>query len=165
MIWWQGSTFAAQIGIVGTEQGEIIFINLETGQQIGITKIEGRVKGFSICQDTELDTVTLLITNQGREQWHLVLEKPANNYTYPFNNGTTQSSKNDDADNDDSRTFPTARSRLRGLKQLSVEKLVILKQKLAETRNRNLDTSKTIPGNFLEIISLYDSFLLLINLS
>ncbi|XP_058799619.1 uncharacterized protein LOC131669061 isoform X2 [Phymastichus coffea] len=147
LIWWQGRSFSAQIGIVGTEQGEIVFINLETGQQVGITKIEGKIKGFSICQDSEVDTVTLLITNQSREQWHLVLEKPANNYTYPFNNGSPRSSKSDDTDNDDSRTFPTTRSRLRGLKQLSVEKLVILKQKLAETRNRNLDISKTVPDN------------------
>ncbi|XP_031777146.1 uncharacterized protein LOC100677930 isoform X2 [Nasonia vitripennis] len=143
IVWWQGISFSGQMGIVGTEQGEIIFVNLETGQQVGSTKTDGKITGLCICQDTELDTVMLLITNHCKEQWHLVLEKPGSNYTYPLNNGGSQRSTmpTEEADNDDSKSFPTTRSRLRGLKQLSVEKLVILKQKLAETRNRNFDSS------------------------
>lgn len=139
MVWWEGVSFDGQIGIIGTEQGELIFINLEIGKQVGSTKIEGCITNLSICQDTELGVVTLLITNHCNEQWHLILEKPGHGYIYPLINGEIQKSAvpNEDAENDDSKTFPTARSRLRGLKQLSVEKLYIIKQKLAETRNRN----------------------------
>lgn len=35
-------------------------------------------------------------------------------------------------------SFPLARARLQGLKQLSVEKLATLRQKLTETRNRGV---------------------------
>lgn len=113
--------------------------------------MEGSVTSLSICQDTELGVVTLLITNQCKEQWHLILEKPGHGYIYPLINRESQKSvvPNDDPDNDDSKTFPTARSRLRGLKQLSVEKLVILKQKLAETRNRNNLESLQAPQGML----------------
>ncbi|XP_011499761.1 PREDICTED: uncharacterized protein LOC105363708 [Ceratosolen solmsi marchali] len=143
IIWWRGVSFCGEIGIIGTEQGEIIFVNLETGQQVGSTKIDGCIASFFICQDTELDTVTLLITNNCKEQWYLVLEKPGSNYIYPLSDVSLHQSKvrHFEADNDEAKTFPTTRSRLRGLKQLSVEKLVILKQKLAESRNRNFEPS------------------------
>lgn len=141
LAWWKGSSFAAQIGIIGTEQGEIIFINLESGLKIGSTKIEGCVTNLGIYQDKQLDTVTLLITNDNKNQWQLILEKPSTKYIYPLYNQATENE-----DNEDSKNFPTTRSRLRGLKQLSVEKLVILKQKLAETRNRNLDMNILQPG-------------------
>lgn len=43
---------------------------------------------------------------------------------------------------------PSARSRLQGLKQMSVEKLAIIRQRLAETRSKtttsNLTTSSTV---------------------
>ncbi|XP_014210897.1 uncharacterized protein LOC106641130 [Copidosoma floridanum] len=151
LAWWQGATLPCNVGILGTDQGEIIFVNLETGQKVGATKIEGRVASFFICQDTELDTVTLLITNQSREQWGLILEKPGSKYTYPLNNGSQpQRFQNEDkVDKEDTKGYPTARSRLQGLKQLSVEvseKLVILKQKLAE-RNRNFESCGTRTDN------------------
>lgn len=38
-------------------------------------------------------------------------------------------------------SFPLTRARLQGLKQLSVEKLANLKQKLSETRTRGLSSS------------------------
>ncbi|KAJ8687906.1 hypothetical protein QAD02_023701, partial [Eretmocerus hayati] len=147
MVWWQAVSFSGQIGIMGTEQGEIIFINLESGQQSGSTSVDGRVTKLSICQDTELDTVTLLITNHLRKQWYLVLEKPGSNYTcLSINNDLKKSThSNEDNETEDLRSFPTTRSRLRGLKQLSVDKLVVLRQKLAETMNRNNGNSIPSP--------------------
>ncbi|XP_014238652.1 uncharacterized protein LOC106660234 [Trichogramma pretiosum] len=147
--WWHGVSFAAEIGVIGTEQGEIVFINLETGQQVSITKVEGRITSLSICQDTELDKVLMLITNHAREQWYLLLEKSGSNYTYPLNTGSQRITTNgDDIDNEE-RTFPMARARLRGLKQMSFQKLNMIKQKLAETRNR-LDPTPPVPVNNIE---------------
>jgi hypothetical protein len=159
--WWRGVSFSGEIGIIGTEQGEIIFVNLETGQQVGSTKIDGCVASFFICQDTELDTVTLLITNNCKEQWYLVLEKPGSNYIYPLSDISLHQPKlqNSETDSDESKTFPTTRSRLRGLKQLSVEKLVILKQKLAESRNRNFESSTASLGMLLHILIYFNIIL------
>lgn len=46
-------------------------------------------------------------------------------------------------------SFPLARARLQGLKQLSVEKLATLRQKLTETRNRGLNVTLKRRGDFI----------------
>lgn len=112
--------------------------------------MSGHICSLHVCQDNTLEIVSLLITNQSRQQWRLILEKRTSNYVYPLCNERSTVSQvypNEKlADNfcDAGKTFPPARSRLQGLKQLSVEKLAVLRQKLAETRHRNL-TSNTAP--------------------
>ena len=104
----------------------------------------GQISNLCIYHDAQLDSVVLLIPNSFRDQWQLLLEKPNVKYIYPLNFENSlqhSSSQEGEVDNDESKNFPTARSRLRGLKQLSVEKLVIIKQRLAESRNRNFESS------------------------
>ena len=120
-----------------------MFVNLENGEKVGLTRVSGIISSLRVCRDDSLEIVSLLITNKSRQQWRLILEQRTNNYVYPLNhgNGSSQnssSSKHTDNPSDEVKTFPPTRSRLQGLKQLSVEKLASLKQKLAETRNRNL---------------------------
>ena len=148
LTWWQGVTVAMNIAIIGTEQGEIVFVNLESGRRVNTTHITGYISSLQICHDNELyTTVSLLITSQTREQWQLVLEHSLNSYVYPldndnvFNQNSYSLMRSNESIDDGIKSLPAARSRLQGLKQLSVEKLVILKQKLAETRNRNLMSS------------------------
>ena len=82
---------SSQVGIIGTEQGEILFVDLDTGQQVGFTRVDGHVSSFQICQDSELDTINLIITSQLKKQWHLVLEQPAKGYVFMINNGIATS--------------------------------------------------------------------------
>lgn len=86
---------SCQTGIIGTEQGEILFIDLDTGQQIGLTRIDGYISNFQICQDTELDTINLIITSQSKKQWFLILEQPAKGYIYTQSNGSSSTSAED----------------------------------------------------------------------
>ena len=82
-------TISTQIGIIGTEQGEIFFIDLDTGQLLGFTRIDEYVSNFQICQDSELDEINLIITSQSKKQWQLVLEQPSNGFVYVLNNNLT----------------------------------------------------------------------------
>lgn len=143
LVWWQGVVESSHVGIIGTEHGEIVLVNLESGRQVGLTNVKGNVSSLHICQDNSLDVVSLLITSQIHQQWRLILEQRTNGYVYPLDSGKSFHRSNpllysSGALNDEPRNLPTARSRLQGLKQLSVEKLAILKQKLAETRSRSL---------------------------
>lgn len=117
-------------------------INLETGQCIGSTRIRGTVDNLNICQDDSLEIVSLLITNKSQQQWRLILKQQANGSTFVYNNERNCSAlhlgKFQTTGEIGKTIFPPVRSRLQGLKQLSVEKLTILKQKLAETRSRNV---------------------------
>ncbi|XP_024936810.1 uncharacterized protein LOC107263725 isoform X2 [Cephus cinctus] len=143
LVWWQGVIQSNDIAIIGTEHGEIVLVDLESRKQVGLTHVKGNVSSLHICQDNSLDVVSLLITNQSRQQWRLILEQRTNGYVYPLNSDksfhpsyplpNTNSNPNNEI-----KTLPATRSRLQGLKQLSVEKLAMLKQKLAETRSRSL---------------------------
>ncbi|XP_012265195.2 uncharacterized protein LOC105691366 isoform X1 [Athalia rosae] len=143
LAWWQGVVESSHVGIIGTEHGEIVLVNLESGRQVGLTNVKGNVSSLHICQDNSLDVVSLLITSQIHQQWRLILEQRTNGYVFPLDSGKSFHRSNPllystGALNDEAKNFPTTRSRLQGLKQLSVEKLAILKQKLAETRSRSL---------------------------
>lgn len=48
---------------------------------------------------------------------------------------------------DNSKIFASTRSRLQGLKQLSVDKLAILRQKLIETKSQTLGENLQYHGN------------------
>ncbi|XP_057334647.1 uncharacterized protein LOC130673595 [Microplitis mediator] len=132
LTWWQGVTQCSHIGIVGTEEGEIIFINLENGQWIDSARVNGSIASLYICQDNNLEIVSLLVTSKTHQQWRMILEQRTN-CIFPLNTRTGSSFHS--RYEEESKTPP--RSRLQGLKQLSVEKLAIIRQKLAESRNKN----------------------------
>ncbi|XP_046742534.1 uncharacterized protein LOC124409162 [Diprion similis] len=148
LVWWQRVVDCSHVGIIGTEHGEIVLVNLESGCQVGLTNVKGNVTNLHICQDSSLDVVSLLVTSQTHQQWRLILEQRANGYVYPMETGRSFRRFNpllhsSGGLSDEVETLPTTRSRLQGLKQLSVEKLDILKQKLADTRSRSLMGSST----------------------
>nr|XP_033323093.1 uncharacterized protein LOC117218656 [Megalopta genalis] len=140
IVWWQDPVTPAEIGIIGTEYGEIIFINLETGYQANVTHINGNIISLHICHDKSNDSVSLLITSQSKRQWRLFLEQ----HTYScLSHLEIRDSYNtlhtNDTIYDNTRSFAATRSRLQGLKQLSVEKIALLRQKILETKNQTLD--------------------------
>lgn len=111
-------SFSGNVGIIGSEQSDIIFFHLQNGVKHTATKIYEAISSLKIYHDTQLDTVTLLITNINNDQWQLILEKPCTKYIYPLNteNSALHGGNNDnETDNDESKNFPTTRSRLRGL--------------------------------------------------
>ncbi|XP_043664622.1 uncharacterized protein LOC122627529 isoform X1 [Vespula pensylvanica] len=139
LIWWQDTKTSTNMGIVGTEYGEVILINLENGQQVGTAHVNGHIISLHICKEKSNDSISLLITSKAKQQWRLLLEHRAYSYTRQFENGEvfTQSPTNEMI-YENTKSFASTRSRLQGLKQLSVEKLAILRQKLVETKNQNL---------------------------
>lgn len=87
----------------------------------------------------------LQITNINRLQWRLLLEQRSTAFIWSPDCGNKIQTAVEYAINgitnghlDESKT---SRSRLQGLKQLSVEKLASLKQKLAETRARGISNN------------------------
>ncbi|KAG7209510.1 hypothetical protein KM043_015595 [Ampulex compressa] len=141
VVWWLSSNICIDVAIVGTEYGEILFINLESGQQICVTHIKGSISELKICDDESKDMISLLITNQKKQQWHLILEQRGYTCLRHGENGEGLSVSSNDNMYDNARISITTRSRLQGLKQLSVEKLASLRQKLIETRNQALGDS------------------------
>ncbi|XP_076160766.1 RCC1 and BTB domain containing protein claret isoform X2 [Ptiloglossa arizonensis] len=140
IVWWQDSATSAEVGIIGTEYGEIIFINLESGHQTIVAHVNGNIASLHICCNESNDSVSLLITSQSKQQWRLLLEQHTYSCLRHLENGESYNSLHT-SDNiyDNTRTFASTRSRLQGLKQLSVEKLAILRQKLIETKSQTLD--------------------------
>ncbi|CAB0040215.1 unnamed protein product [Trichogramma brassicae] len=73
--WWHGVSFAAEIGVIGTEQGEIVFINLETGQQ----------DDSSMCVEEIVNTfILLLLTVLHRQQPSVTFRSEFMPLTHPL---------------------------------------------------------------------------------
>ncbi|KAK2577382.1 hypothetical protein KPH14_003497 [Odynerus spinipes] len=139
LIWWQNAKTSTSVGIVGTEYGEVILINLENGQQVGTAHVNGHIISLHICQEKSNDSISLLITTKTKQQWRLLLEHRTYSCLRQLENEEmfTQLPTNEMI-YENTKSFVSTRSRLQGLKQLSVEKLAILRQKLVETKNQNL---------------------------
>ncbi|XP_063216868.1 uncharacterized protein LOC134527844 isoform X2 [Bacillus rossius redtenbacheri] len=139
--WWQGVREPRHVAVVGTDQGELCFFSLAAGVSAGDTRVTAPIEALHVCGDNGLDSVFLLITGRQRCQWRLLLEQGAADYCWLLDvspAATLESSADlEGAKNSGNPHLPTARSRLQGLKQLSVEKLAHLKLKLAETRLRS----------------------------
>lgn len=139
IVWWQEIATPMDVAIIGTEYGEIVFINLESGHQISITHVNGNIASLHICRDQSTDSVSLLITSQAKQQWRLLLEQRAYSCLHQIDNGESYNVfHSNEHIFDNTKPFASTRSRLQGLKQLSVEKLAIFRQKLIETKNQTL---------------------------
>nr|CAH7724512.1 unnamed protein product [Callosobruchus chinensis] len=130
IMWWQ--TFDCnQNALVGFENGNIVLISLTDGRCLGSCSIAEPVKLLCLCQDNSLETVSLLINAASGQQWKLVLEHHSSSYIWP-----------PDANN---QSDDSTRSRLYNLKQLGVDKLASLRQRLSDARagRRDSQTSDT----------------------
>ncbi|KAK0092550.1 hypothetical protein PV326_001178 [Microctonus aethiopoides] len=145
VIWWQGITQNSHVGIIGTEEGEIIFINLQNGQWIHSTSVCDSIAKFDIYQENDLETVSLLITTKSQRQWRLILEDRIRGCIFPLNDSnevvSSFNNKQHEPGIDQTKISPTARSRLQDIKRMSVGKLAIFKQKFIETKNRTATES------------------------
>lgn len=146
-VWWQSTALGHQMGLVGTESGDITLINLNTGQRLGTRKISGSLSMLHICHDNS-DSAYLLMTCEDRQQWRVLLEDRDGSWFWPEEPGRSSSRVLMREEINGLSPAPSARSRLQGLKQMSVEKLAIIRQRLAETRSKttssNLSTSSNV---------------------
>lgn len=148
---------SVDIGIIGTECGAIILINLSNGQQAGATYINGSINSLQICQNESNEGTSVLITNKLQQQWRLLLEQ----HTYKFLRNLESKESHSDVNlngaiYDNVEVSVPSKSKLQELKQLSVEKLAILKQKLIETRSQTLrESSSQSHGKFPMIVYIY----------
>lgn len=81
--WWQ--THEGQhIAVIGSELGEISFINLMNKKEVGGTYITTGISALDILYDESHDTTYLLITGSNQQQWRLLLEEKKSNFYWPF---------------------------------------------------------------------------------
>ncbi|XP_052121227.1 uncharacterized protein LOC113205965 [Frankliniella occidentalis] len=145
-VWWQSTALGHQMGLVGTESGDIALINLNTGQRLGTRKISGSLSMLHVCHDNS-DSAYLLMTCEDRQQWRVLLEDRDGSWFWPEEPGksTNRILLRDEING--LSPAPSTRSRLQGLKQMSVEKIAIIRQKLAETRSKTTTTSLSTNSN------------------
>lgn len=75
IVWWNQSLVNTHICILGTELGEIVFVDLHKfGQTVFQTVVEGAVRCLNIVQDKVHGTSYLLIQTQLGSTWKLLLE-------------------------------------------------------------------------------------------
>ncbi|KAJ8969559.1 hypothetical protein NQ317_016591 [Molorchus minor] len=125
IVWWQ-TLDCNQNALVGFENGTIILISLTDGRYLGSCSITEAVKKLCLCQDNSLETVSLLINGTSGQQWRFVLEHHSTGYIWPPDTNT--------------QVDESTRSRLYNLKQLGVDKLASLKQRLSEARGNRRDS-------------------------
>lgn len=65
VIWWQ-TLDCNQNAIIGHEDGNVSFISLTDGQNLGVCTITEPVAYLNICQDYNLDNITLLVRKKIR---------------------------------------------------------------------------------------------------
>lgn len=111
-------------------------ISLTDGQNLGNCCIGEPVGRVDVCQDNNGDVVTLLVTSRQRRQWRMMLEQRSSGFLWDGGRLMTSVEFVMAGLANGHVEEKASRSRLQGLKQLSVEKLASLKQKLAETRSK-----------------------------
>ncbi|XP_066588332.1 uncharacterized protein ca [Prorops nasuta] len=139
--WWYDNITSTNVAIIGTEYGEIIILNLHTGQKLEIVHIKGPVAAFNIWSEENTKNIILLVTSQIKQQWRLVLAGESYSCLSTENDKCSSLLGSNNTICDNSQNFSTTRARLQGLKQMSVEKLSLLRQKLVETKNQSLSES------------------------
>ena len=147
--WWATNESKA-LAIVGTNHGFVIIIDLVDGKEIGFVKVsEKAIVKLEQITDNAKDNTYLFITDTNGKQWRQLLEQRSTGFTWCGANEVASLPKTptlekaaqaldihnpiDKSPDPDEEEF-TTRSRLAGLKQMSVASIASLKQRLSESR-------------------------------
>ena len=136
--WWETSDFI-QMGIIGTDLGHVLLINLVTGSLMSSCMIKGSVKNMEIMVDAALDSVHLLVTTSV-QQWRILVEQRCTGYVWGCGDtcgGPPMSPRVSNGVStcpDDGDTGAVQRTRLQSIKQMSVDRIANLRHRLAEGR-------------------------------
>ena len=151
--WWATNESKA-LAILGTNHGYVIIIDLVDGKEIGFVKVsEKAIVRLEQITDNAKDNTYLFITDIIGKQWRQLLEQRSTGFTWCGANEAASHPKTptlekaaagaslDTANPMDKSPEPseieeefTTRSRLAGLKQMSVASIASLRQRLGETR-------------------------------
>ncbi|KAL3269950.1 hypothetical protein HHI36_009006 [Cryptolaemus montrouzieri] len=126
VVWWQ-TLDSNQNGLIGYEDGTIALISLTDGRCLGTCSVNEAITELNLCQDNSLDAIFLLINGVSGKQWKHILEQHSMGYVWPPELAN--------------HTDDSTQSRLSSLRQLGVDKLVSLRQRLVEGRNSKKDNS------------------------
>lgn len=119
---------------------------------MGTTYINGSISSLHICQNENNEAAFLLITSKFQQQWRLSLEQYMHNLLHNLENKELHCGVNSNGIiYDNTEESVSNKSKLRELKQLSVEKLAIFKQKLIDTKNQTLGESSQSHGKCMNI--------------
>ncbi|KAL1464308.1 hypothetical protein WDU94_003966 [Cyamophila willieti] len=139
LCWWENTACGKDIGIIGGSNGEILFVDLSSGLCVGMTKVKGEILSLEVCKDGPSgDYVFLIITNIHRTQWKILLEHEESGYSWPLPAVLFKTKENNPKLSLGS--FPGARAKIQGLKQMSVEKFNNLRIKLTDSKNRTFSS-------------------------
>lgn len=116
-----------------------------------ITYINESINSLHVCRNEDNVDAYLLITSKFQQQWRLSLEQHMCNFLRNFGKKESYSVVNLNGTLYDNTESSASKSKLQELKQLSVEKLTILKQKLIEAKNQTLGESLQYYGKYTSL--------------
>ena len=94
--------------------------------------VKGSVRQFDIIVDPALDCVHLLVTTSC-QQWRILVEQRSTGFVWGCGDtGQVTRDNSDTCDQDD--TCAVQRTRLQSIKQMSVDRIANLRNRLAEAR-------------------------------
>ncbi|XP_059473427.1 uncharacterized protein LOC132195443 isoform X2 [Neocloeon triangulifer] len=129
IVWWN-SLDGQHVAILGSENGQVAFVSLTTGTELGRTCVDGEISNLHLSHDNSLDLVFLIISGPVR-QWRLILEQRSVGFCWPLEH----------MEGDGLMPIPV-RTRLQNLKHLSVDKMASLKQMLVENKRGGTSSVK-----------------------
>ena len=153
LLWWETSDFL-QLALVGTQAGFLVVINLVTQTLVGSCKVSGPILQLEVVVDSAMDCVNVIISSTDT-QWRLLLEQRSTGYVWSGEGCASEASFLPCLE-----TAPEegqTRRRLSGLKQMSVEKIANIRQRLAEgrrllrTRSENEDLARYLTSSVTDI--------------
>ncbi|KAH1017237.1 hypothetical protein HUJ05_007910 [Dendroctonus ponderosae] len=126
-VWWQ-TLESNQNALIGFDTGQILVVSLTDGRVLGGCHVTEPVVKLYISVDNVKDIVSLLISCKSGKEWQLILEHHSNGYTWPV---------------ETTNVHPDAsmKSKFYNLKQLGVDKLVSLRQRLAPRKDSQTDST------------------------
>ncbi|XP_030764189.1 uncharacterized protein LOC115888568 isoform X2 [Sitophilus oryzae] len=125
--WWQ-TLECNQNALVGFDSGNILLVSLTDGRVLGGCSIPEAVTTLQICLDNVKEIISLLVTGITERQWRLLLEQHSNGYMWPSDTSNTQIEE-------------SVRSKFYTLRQIGVDKLVSLRQRLGSRKDSQSDTA------------------------
>ena len=130
LLWWETSDFL-QLALIGTQAGFLVVINLVTQTLVGSCKVSGPVLQLEVVVDSAMDCVHVILSSKDT-QWRVLVEQRSTGYVWSGEGCTAEANFMPCLE-----TAPEegqTRRRLSGLKQMSVEKIANIRQRLAEGR-------------------------------
>ena len=132
LLWWETSDFL-QLALVGTQSGVLVVVNLVTRAVVGTARVNGPIQQLEVLVDGAMDCVHAIISSADC-QWRLLLEQRSTGYVWGGEGGEGAAFLPClEAGQQQQEEGPTRR-RLSGLRQMSVEKIANIRQRLAEGR-------------------------------